>query len=222
VKLNFVPPPPRPDPPAHCLRATCHGIIGANNRFANIFWVRNGQQSVPSSADLSWIAGSIYGLYSNSLFLPHTCGCTLEACNVIYYGPDGLQLGGDYVANTVSAIQAGTMPASSSMCISWKVQQRYKGGHPRTYLPPFDVTAMLDAAHWDDGVRDGVRQEADQFHAALNGSGQGGLTDLHLGTVSFVLDNAWRSPPVFRDFTPAAAEVDKRIDTQRRRLGPDI
>jgi len=36
-----------------------------------------------------------------------------------------------------------------------------------------------------------------------------------------VLRKAWRTPPVFRDFVPGGATVDSRIDTQRRRLGPD-
>jgi hypothetical protein len=39
--------------------------------------------------------------------------------------------------------------------------------------------------------------------------------------VSFQLHKDWRDPPVFRDYTPGAAVVDSRIDTQRRRVGPD-
>jgi hypothetical protein len=217
-----VPDPPRPDPPVHSARVTCHGIIGANNRWANVFWIRNGSQQQPGESDLAWLAGAVYGFYKTRLFLPHTTGCTLQACNVIYYGSGGSQLGADHIENTPSTDPAQVMPANASMCISWKLQQRYKGGHPRTYLPPCNIAHMDDAAHWTDSAADAMRVQADQFHSDINGAGAAPLGQLHLGVVSFVLRNEWRNPPVFRDFTPAAAEVDKRIDSQRRRLGRDL
>jgi hypothetical protein len=66
-----------------------------------------------------------------------------------------------------------------------------------------------------------LQAAANNFLLAVNAISTANASDLHLGVVSFVLRGEWRDPPVFRDFTPAAAKVDARIDSQRRRLGPD-
>jgi hypothetical protein len=47
-----------------------------------------------------------------------------------------------------------------------------------------------------------------------------GIASLEHGVVSFVNDGAWRTPPLFRRFL-VGAHVDSRVDTMRRRLGPD-
>lgn len=216
-----LPAPPRPDPPAHTLRASINGAIAAG-RWANVFWVRNGGGSTPSDGDLEEFAQAFYGYWSLR-FLPFCNSQVIqEGCVVNYYGGSGFQIGSQWVTNSTGTLSGAPISAQVSTGISWHVQQRYRGGHPRTYLPPGDSSLLQTATRWTDAHVEAVRLAANAFLLDVNGNTFPNLFDLHLGTVSFVLRNEWRDPPVFRDFSPAATLVDHRPDTQRRRLGPDL
>lgn len=216
-----MPDPPRPDPPAHTMRAAASGLIG-EGRWANVFWIRNGASTVPSDADLNNAALQIHSSYE-SRFMTHAIpSVVLEGVQLLYYGGGGLQLGGQHIENSAGIVTGTYLPASTCCCVSWHVQQRYKGGHPRSYLPVGYQEQLFSSNRWLTTFQDEIRVAADQFHLDLNSISLGSIADTHLGTVSFVLRNAWRNPPVFRDFTPASATVDQRVDTQRRRLGPDL
>lgn len=215
-----MPAPPRPDPPAHSIRFSINGAI-SQGRWANVFWARNGLGASPDSSDLNEFADIAYAAYV-SHFSPRINGLAIiEGCVLNYYGEGGSQLGGQHTENTNGGLSGTTVPANCSTCISWFLQQRYRGGHARTYLPPPGASELLNATDWTATHTDATRVAADQFNLAINQISLGTIANVHLGTVSFVLDNKWRDPPVFRDFTPGAALVDSRIDSQRRRLGRD-
>lgn len=198
------------------------GTNGSQSRWANVFWIRNAGGNVPSDSELNALASFIYGRYVSHFGPQINNNVTVQGCQLIYYGPAGLQIGGGHVENTIMGQTGIALPASASICISWHVAQRYRGGHPRTYLPGMSQQSMQDVQHWAASYADAIRVTADQFHLDINTHTAGTFGPFHLGTVSFVLRNAWRTPPVFRDFTTASALVDTRIDTQRRRLGPDV
>lgn len=216
-----MPAPPRPDPPAHSVRCS---VFGTNDvtRWANVFWVRNGGAAVPTEPALLAFATSFLAAYASRFKSLFTSPTLIGSCAVLYYGPGGSVTGAEFV-NSTAGTRAGTaLPVNVAACISWKVQQRYRGGHPRTYLPPPAQADVLAANQFQAAYKASVVSAANSFNGDVNALTSGDLTDLHLGTVSFVLDRAWRSPPVFRDFTPGAAAFDARIDTQRRRLGRDL
>jgi hypothetical protein len=115
------------------------------------------------------------------------------------------------------------MSASAVACvISWRVSTPYRGGHPRTYLCGLNDADRVSVNHWTSAFQSSVAGAANGFIVDVNALTQGSLTDIHLGTVSFRVDGDWRTAAVFRDYTPAAATCDQRVDTQRRRLGPDV
>jgi hypothetical protein len=215
-----MPAPPRPDPPAHVARVAVTGDQGAT-KFANIFWIRNGGGTTPALSDLSAYAGLVYAAYATRFKALINNNTIIRKADLLYYGPAGLVIGGAHVENT-SCTRTGTaMPANACPCISWSVQQRYKGGHPRTYLPSPETSDMVDMTSWTTAFTSAAQTAANNFLSDINALTQGAFTDSHLGVVSFVDNKQWRSPPVFRDFTPTAAAVDSRIDSQRRRLGRD-
>jgi len=199
-------------------------ITGANGGipWANVFHVRNGGTAVPTPNDLLQFTTTFYNAYVSHFASHMATTISILQCVALYQEADGNQFGADYNA-TQPGTQAGqVLPAQVSCCISWTVQQRYRGGHPRTYLPPTVAASTLNSNQWQQSYVDSVRQSANDFHAVINAYAAGALGDLHLGTVSFVKDRAWRTPPVFRDYSPGFALVDARIDTQRRRLGRDV
>ncbi len=215
-----MPQPPRPDPPDHSVRIAIEGTFEAAT-WANVLWVRNGGASTPSTGSLQAICQEFNAQYA-AKFLPLlSTNLHMHQVEALYYGPGGDVFGAVVGSGSSGQSSGSVMPANVACCISWKVRQRYRGGHPRTYLSGIPADVVTSATDFLPAFADAVRVAADQFHAAINAFSDGALTDCHLGTVSFVLDKAWRHPPVFRDYTPAAALVDGRIDTQRRRLGRD-
>lgn len=190
--------------------------------WANVFWCRNGQGQTPGLSDLQAFLSDFGSKYWSAFGGFMHQGVNTVKVVGLYYGPSGGDLGTEAtLTHTGSAAGAG-LPNNASTCISWKVQQRYKGGHPRTYLPPPGGDSLADSRLWLTSHVSQIATNANNFHSQVNGMQHGQLSDIHLGTVSFVLRNDWRDPPVFRDFTLSAATVDQRIDTQRRRLGRDI
>jgi hypothetical protein len=198
-------------------------VLGHNNttKWANIFWVRNGGAIVPSGSDMDSLGNLVGDQYSSAFGGLINNQAAIDAVDVTYYGLAGLQIGNKHVEAHAFTMAGTIVPAQVAQCIGWTVQQRYRGGHPRTYLPTPAQPAFTDAQTFAGGHVTSLRNAANSFHAAINAFSVGALTDLHLGTVSFQLHKDWRDPPVFRDYTPGAAVVDSRIDTQRRRVGPD-
>jgi len=202
------------------MRVSVSGDFDGSN-WANVFWVRDGGTDNPSTGDLNDFAAAFLSLYGIGFdnFLSTSWHAT--GCDVIYYAPGGDQLGGSATQSHTGDVGGGVLPASVACVISWQVQQRYKGGHPRTYLSGIPISLIVSALDFDTTIIDDLAVAANTFLDDVNDLNIGNLGDNHLGTVSFVLRKAWRTPPVFRDFVPGGATVDSRIDTQRRRLGPD-
>lgn len=210
----------RPDPPQHTARIALSGTVG-EARWANVLWALNGKRQQPTIGELAVMATYFFNEYAQR-FLPLLDeNVHLQSAAVNYYLAAGEQLGGDHVGDQAGGHSGIALPASIAVCVSWSLQQRYKGGHPRTYLPGvtqdriFNYTAFLPA------FTDAIASAAKTFHTNINAFAQGNIDQLELGTVSFVLRKEWRAPPVFRSFVPAQAAVDARVDSQRRRLGPD-
>jgi hypothetical protein len=198
-----------------------HGLMGGVP-WANTFWVRNGGGQSPAASDFANMTSAFRARWV-ARFIEHiTTGATIEGCNGLYYGALGLELGFNDPHVDTGSMSGSVLPSQVATGVSWAIQQAYKGGHPRTYLPPPAQTALLSPRLFNPSFTSSVTGAANGFHADVNAIASGNFSDAHLGVVSFVHEKAWRSPPVFRDFSPGKAAVDQRIDTQRRRLGRDL
>jgi hypothetical protein len=211
----------RPNPPAHVAHFSMEGFIDAVYPWANGFWVRNGNATEPSIGDLADFAEDVANEYFSNFWNEVSGRTSITQVRALYYGSSGADLGVDSSFAHVGAGGDDMLPANCAMCVSWKVQQRYKGGHARTYLPGIRSDILADASTFTSGVVAGVAAAANNMIDNVNALSRGDFGDAHMGIVSFVHANAWRSPPVFRDFVPGATAVDTRIDSQRRRLGRD-
>ena len=197
-----------------------NGFFGTSP-WTNVFWLRNGGGVTPSEADFIQVVNLLLSKYMATLLsLQHTSSQTTAATG-LYYGADRILYGVE-VANTGFGQHAATAePASVAACIGWRVNQHYRGGHPRTYIGGMSSQAIANPRGLDPAWVSTAVTNANNFHSQVNAISVGNFIDTHLGVVSFVLRDAWRSPTIFRDFIPGAAHCDQRIDTQRRRLGPD-
>lgn len=213
---------PRPFPPEHTIHAAFEGLAGGVVPWANVFWVRNGNQSQPSSAELATVATQMFAAFSSHFAPTLGTASVLKTCTLLYYGAFGADLEAIHTGSAPGTRTAGLLPANCAVCISWRVAAHYRGGHPRTYLCGATGDVTVNPKTFADSYVEEVRLAANAFLLDINGIAVGGAQDLHLGTVSFQFQKQWRTPPVFRDYTPAATLVDKRVDSMRRRLGPDL
>lgn len=116
--------------------------------------------------------------------------------------------------------QAGTpIPANCTACISWKSNLHYRGGHPRLYLPaPGTTTTVSGTRQWSVAYRTALANGAEAFRGDLV-TLYAGRTARHVA-VHRTVGGVVQTPPIV--LAVVSASVDIRIDSQRRRLGPDV
>ena len=211
----------RPSPPNHSAHIT---VLGLQDNFpwANTFWIRNGGEQVPSQSEFTTLTNEFAQQYVNHILPLISTSTSMSEVTGLYYANGEAQLA-SAISVTNPGQKAGTpMPLNVSCCIGWRVQQHYRGGHPRTYLAGIVIDVILNGRQFLPAYAADVANHANAFLAGVNGISEGAFSSCHLGVVSFVLRKEWRSPPVFRDFVPGSAHCDPRVDSQRRRLGRDV
>jgi hypothetical protein len=104
------------------------------------------------------------------------------------------------------------------MC-SLEINRRYRGGHPRKYLPfgTAGTYASASSKFWDSGFIDDVQTKMAAFLSAVGGRTEGSTNFNDVVNVSYYTGGALRVTPVVDAVTSLA--VRTRICSQRRRLG---
>jgi hypothetical protein len=123
------------------------------------------------------------------------------------------------LATLAPGTRVGTGMTNQVACvISWKINLRYRGGHPRTYLPAGVATDVLTQRLWENTFIDAATASAATWHSNLNGI-VAGLNSFTFVAVSYFTNGALRATPLVLPITSEV--VHNRIDTQRRRLGKE-
>lgn len=211
---------PRPRPPVRSIRVAHTGDI-SGLPWAAIQWIHADGASDITGADLNALATFVGNSYGSNIISHMDSATRLTHTHVSLYSADLDLLEGDAAFSLAGSVVGLQCPAQVCIGISWHVTVGYRGGHPRTYVPGVPIS-MLSAANTVGGTfASSLAAGATTYLSNVNGYTTGAFSDgIHLGTMSFVRARAWRTPPVFLRFI--SATVDERLDTQRRRLGPDI
>lgn len=210
---------PRPRPPDFTCQVVVISGIGSYE-FSNSFWFDVDTSDTPTLTQLSTFAQDVGNVWGEDVGTWMSSNAAVLQAKAVFWGA-----GSDAIDAIATATGDGTqdppdLPLNVAMCISWPIAAHYRGGHPRSYLGGLPTLAQADQRTFDSSFRDNVVAGADSFISDANSLTLGPST-VHLGVVSFVDANAWRSPPIFRHFAGSPV-IDARIDTQRRRLGPDV
>lgn len=117
-------------------------------------------------------------------------------------------------------VSANCMPASVAYCWSWQVTGRWRGGHPRSYMPGLPEGSLTII---------GGKTIATATQSNLAGAGVNLLNAVaaitinsitfQLGTIRYSSGHAPIVPPKFLQYLGCA--VHPRLDSQRRRLGKE-
>lgn len=187
----------------------------------NVFWYRNGNAQEPGLSDFATFVHYVGSQWASRIAPNQHNAVEYLGSEGLYYGPAGSDLGATGSFGGNGGHTGAGNPANVALCVSWGIQQHYKGGHPRTYIGGIPSEVNAGVTSFDGGYCSDVAADANSYINDILDYSIGNLSDLHLGVVSFVLRKQWREPPVFRDYSPGGATCDTRMDTQRRRLGRD-
>jgi hypothetical protein len=108
------------------------------------------------------------------------------------------------------------VPANAAFLVQLHTNARYRGGHPRMYLPPFYQAEMADQGHW---LATGVSTATAAVNTWLNtlqGSVSGATTVGVQVAVSYYHAHALRPTPVVMSISSRTGVA--RIASQRRRI----
>lgn len=195
------------------VRIVCSGTYNTKT-WANIFYANVSPGSAISSADLQAIATAVSGLW-NTNFAPSLSN--LVSLTQVAVTDIGSDTGLTELDTTVHAGSQAGNSASPQVCLllSWKIARRYRGGHPRTYLPGV-IEADVDGA----GVVTGARQTAlntacTNWRAGINGIALSGSSPV-LSVVHYVKNGVVQSTPTVDDVL--SGRCSPLVATQRRRL----
>jgi hypothetical protein len=173
----------------------------------------------PDSGDLVDLATDVYGAFETTLLVPQSTGSHLTECAIEYFTGVGSMSVASF-ANHAGGDDSGGLPANLACVVSWGIVDTYRGGKPRTYLPGMSQGNEASVRTWDDDFVTAVSAAGAAFITAVNGITTTNLTSVSLGTLHFFSGGVALDPPTFDPYLTASAQ--KRICTQRRRLGREI
>lgn len=185
--------------------------------WANIFHVALLSGDPMSQAVVDDIAATVYDAYGTNLMSRLPAAAVATQCLATDLGSDQ-GLAGVASGNKVGTETGNPVSLNSGLLVNWRIAKRYRGGHPRTYLPgavedDVDGPGVIIAAAVTE-----VTTGANAFIAALVGN-TGAAGVLQLVTPHYVVNNTPIQPPVVPETSPIlSGTCNKTIASQRRRV----
>lgn len=184
--------------------------------FNNIFHLQYSGLA-PNASDLNTMAGTILSNYTAAFAPILNTAVAIQNCAIADL-TSATAAEGEATVTTAGTRVGENFPASVASVISWHINLRYRGGHPRTYLPGGVVADLNGFSTWSGAFVTELNSAAGAFLTSMNALTTGATT-YKLCIVSYSANNAPRPQPL--PFLIQSHSVDNRVDTQRRRLGKD-
>lgn len=126
----------------------------------------------------------------------------------------------DYTGSYSVAGIGGTAVGDASACqrIDWIISDRYRGGHPGTYVPGPVLANVTNGSDISSAAQSGLVSAAETYRNGLNALTSTNITAIVMGTVRYESSGSWLSPPVFRAYTSSKFGKGGKLASQRRRI----
>lgn len=210
--------PPLPNAP-QALRAKYSGTYNQTD-WVNVFYLSYAG-TTPTQADLDTLATGLRAAWLASLAPLIVSSCSLTYTEVLDVSRNPGAIG----ANNTVAVGVGSapgFPAQVSMCISKKVARRYRGGHPRLYMPGVPSGHSTDGRTLIAAIVTLANTNAKAWRTAINALTTASTGAVALANVSYYYTptpgggSQLRPTPIVEPISDCV--VNARVDTQRRRL----
>ena len=192
--------------------------------WVNVFHVQY-SGAKPDIAAAKTLAQQFNGAWNTNLALLHTGTVQLNTVEVVDLDTSDGAVGTDNTLRSGTAALSGqAMPPNVACCLSWKIAQRYRGGHPRMYLTG-QMTGNTGAnGLWQGAWVTPASTQGGNFITGINGL-TGPQSPLVAVATSYYKSHQGYPDnvrPIPQNFPIQSCVVHSRIDTQRRRLGKEV
>lgn len=201
---------------ANVCKVALGGLVGSHN-FAIILHTQY-SGTVPTAAQLNTLAGDINtawgasakGLFTSDVVLNSVVITDLSSAT----GAQGVN----------STAQTGTdastiIGGNTAILVNYPSSIRYRGGHPRSYLPPPPENVLATASTINTTYQGQVATGWNAVLAPLFGTSIGTFTTAGQCAVSYVTGLAPRTTPLVMPISQSAITVEVNLASQRRRIG---
>ena len=205
---------PRPPWPVGVARVAVSGTI-FNHRWVNVFYVQLTHTNPVTVNDLKTLADQLATswLTQSSMI---SSSCSITQVDVSFIPSTGNVL--DYTGTYASAGSGGAAVADAGACwvVNWVISDRYRGGHPRMYIPGVLSADVTNGSDMSGAHVSTLAANAAALRNTINALTSTNITAMSMGTVRYQSNNNWLSPPLFRAYT--SVKVNPKLGSQRRRV----
>lgn len=207
---------------ANVVKVVLNYVMAASKVANNILHIQTGGSFVPSDpTSLKALANYLYTVFTTGgSAIPNLFTSTTKLQGITVKDMGGTTAQGVADGPPIAGVMAGTShPPQVSTGISWDVAGTWRGGKPRTYLPPPSINASVPAGSSTIDPTFAAQAEAcfTQVMNAINAPTGGPSGTFKLGMVSYYHGHVLRPSPLFMQFINV--KVHERLDSQRRRSG---
>jgi hypothetical protein len=184
----------------------------------NVFHVKyTGSQ--PTSVQIDALCNSFLAAYIAQFAPTMDTDTTIDSVSGADLTSQTASIGVSSGAGANGSLVGPTLTAQVALVVSWQINLRYRGGHPRTYFPSGTVDVVVGGRTWSASILTLMDTAAGAFITAVNG--------ITTGANSYALSVVSRQSATLLRPTPFVLPVighavHTRVDTQRRRLGREI
>lgn len=175
----------------------------AGHRCNNILHFYHGSTSPWSSTDIQTLANTLFTQWTNVWKNQH-------ASNVVYNSVAAVDLTNNTpfsatsTGSQVTAVGTGNVSPSLALMVNFNIAKRYRGGHPRCYLPGFESGAL-------------TASEDQWISAALTAATAGFVTIIN--AVVAALPGTTHCVPTYSYLTTVSSDGKKILRTKNGYLG---
>lgn len=204
------------------------GTLGVNPWAVLLHWY-NGTGSPWSQSQINALATAVNARFTSGMMALFANNVRFIQVEAIDLSDTTLRISQTPVANTPGTTPNPSPTLAACILVSHRIPDRFRGGHPRTYLPPSGTANTGDGDNWAQGFISTAQTSWDTFkNGVVTDIGAAGITTGTLTvpryTYSYTADaNKHKFIKERVAFIGArsvtASVVSTKIATQRRRMG---
>lgn len=207
--------PPLPAAP-QVVRVQVNGVINTVP-WCNIFHLQY-TGTAPTVAQLDTLSSGVVNAWGTNFGPMVNTGVSLTGA-IATDLTNALASQGAASASTAGSRAGTALSNAQAAVLTWKINMRYRGGHPRTYLPATVSSDIVGGRLFTDTYVTALTSAAGTFRTALNAL-TSGATTYKMVVLRRTIDKVEQNPPLI--LTINSVIVDHRIDSQRDRMGRDL
>lgn len=203
-------------PPDTSLRVALLGNV-AGFPWVNRFWLDTSYSGTPTAAQVLALSNAISAAWRTRFLQFCNASVHLTGQRTVLFTSSTTEIAVNGTDAGSGTATGASVPPQVSIMLNWAISGSYRGGHPRTYLPPSTVSWVEGDGAITGSNLAAINTATAGFLSDVNALSPTGFSAVALGTFRFFRHHAAVDPPVFEPFTSGSCHPHAR--TQRRRAG---